>query len=190
MTTDSESTVQRGAKGGNGKLSNSVIFPDLEAALPRDSSDSLVRDSGSGSQSPSSLHQVDSGSARSLSINNGHIDPDHSSDRTVSVHNEVLLDPDEPWPWLINHHRKSICGVIYKPGKPWAALRSLSSEKGRGPNERDNASRSFRVSIAELQRMHLVKLQCKVTKHALHMYQKDQEPEDWADDVHSYSRYK
>jgi len=99
------------------------------------------------------------------------------SERDGALHHEAArreprLDPDAPWPWLVDHHRPNICSEVRR--KRWRK------------DEEDQAARTFRINIAELQRMRLVQLQCRVAKHALAMCQSEQEPENWSKDVHDY----
>ncbi|KAH6856257.1 hypothetical protein B0I37DRAFT_389588 [Chaetomium sp. MPI-CAGE-AT-0009] len=48
--------------------------------------------------------------------------------------------------------------------------------------------KSYRISFAELQRMHLRKLQCKLVKHVVDMRFRNKEPGDWEADLQAYTK--
>jgi len=49
--------------------------------------------------------------------------------------------------------------------------------------------RSYRISLAELQRIHLRKLQCKCVKHVVDMRFRNIEPPNWEADLEAYSKH-
>ncbi len=49
--------------------------------------------------------------------------------------------------------------------------------------------RHFRISFAELQRMHLRKLQCKLVKHVVDMRFNRVEPQNWEADLRQYGEF-
>lgn len=53
---------------------------------------------------------------------------------------------------------------------------------------RRDADHSFQVSLVELQRIRLRKLQYRLVQHAVQMRYKDHEPEEWESDLQSYSK--
>ncbi|EAQ87730.1 hypothetical protein CHGG_04349 [Chaetomium globosum CBS 148.51] len=52
----------------------------------------------------------------------------------------------------------------------------------------DGPHQSYRISFAELQRMHLRKLQCKLVKHVADMRFRNKEPDDWEADLQAYTK--
>jgi hypothetical protein len=60
--------------------------------------------------------------------------------------------------------------------------KELEEEKGMYDNKR------FRISFAELQRMHMRKLQCKLLQHVVEMYHKGDETTGWEAALKDYSK--
>lgn len=55
------------------------------------------------------------------------------------------------------------------------------------PEEKGAVQTSYRISLAELQRVHLRKLQCKLVKHVVDMRFQEMEPAGWEMDLQAYS---
>ena len=118
------------------------------------------------------------------------------------VLNEVecgSLDFDKPGLWVINHHQKGLITKIYEPkpglfsgllenfshgGTKKPASRDEGSELWRGPTEK----LSYRISFAELQRVKLRKLQCKLVKHVVDMRYCAIDPPGWEDDLRQFGQ--
>ncbi|KAK6852340.1 hypothetical protein PG995_010891 [Apiospora arundinis] len=66
------------------------------------------------------------------------------------------------------------------------ALLSLSDEPKDLDKERPDKDNSFRISLAELQRLRLRKLQCKLVKAVGEMRFRDNDPGDWEGDLKLY----
>ncbi|KAK3294478.1 uncharacterized protein B0H64DRAFT_418360 [Chaetomium fimeti] len=107
--------------------------------------------------------------------------------------------------FAVSHHRDNLIEKVEETtpllGRP--GLRSRFKSKGTTSTgaEGDNWSRSapgggpsnephksYRISFAELQRMHLRKLQCKLVKHVVDMRFRNKEPDDWEADLQAYTK--
>jgi hypothetical protein len=71
---------------------------------------------------------------------------------------------------------------------PSAAESDAWTRQEAGGGSSDGPHQSYRVSFAELQRMHLRKLQCKLVKHVADMRFRNQEPDGWEADLQAYSK--
>lgn len=135
---------------------------------------------------------------------------------TSSSSSEVpipILDPKRPGPWLLHHHKENIICKLKRPkvnlatkiydqiSKVVCKAHSKLFEEGNNktsgatndppddPEAENNwEKRRFRVSFAELQRMYLRKLQCKLVKDAVDMYDNDDEVPGWESNLREYSR--
>ncbi|KAK8127292.1 hypothetical protein PG984_008400 [Apiospora sp. TS-2023a] len=141
----------------------------------------------------------------SLSLSNiGTVDPSSIS-RPVSRYSEARPpsvsdeDEDEDLGSLVFHHHKA--GLIFRierkdrptlferlglfGAKPTSETSTAekSAEEGRGPSDQNH---SFRISLAELQRMQLRKLQCKLVKAVVDMRYHDDDSCNWAQDLKSF----
>ncbi|KAF2969768.1 hypothetical protein GQX73_g3857 [Xylaria multiplex] len=104
---------------------------------------------------------------------------------------------DDPGVWAISHHKSNFIKNIQK-APTWnstlsSTLSSLwkrgqDAKSGRKPEDwpRPDEENDLRVSLAELQRMRLRKLQCKLVKHVAHMKTTDTESKDWENDLETY----
>ncbi|KAL2273200.1 hypothetical protein FJTKL_04873 [Diaporthe vaccinii] len=111
------------------------------------------------------------------------------------------LNVDDPGVWLVNHHRDEL---VQKIGDDPASgllprfldigfAKNSKSQDEESVGEHRNVSQSgdpprYRVSFAEMQRMHLRKLQIKLVKHAVYMYKDGREAANptWENDLAEY----
>lgn len=120
---------------------------------------------------------------------------------TVSWRSAVDLNQtDDLSSWAIRHHREHLISTVEK--KPQHKVLEYIEKKAQHfvsrtkDNERQDADtwgrpekhRTFRISLAEMQRMRLRKLQCKMVQHAVRIHLKADEPDDWEWDLECYSR--
>jgi hypothetical protein len=101
--------------------------------------------------------------------------------------------------WVVNHHKDGMfLPIKRKKEKNWLGTRKIRSfvrSSNSKPNSRTNGSpgddenTSFRINLAELQRMYLRKMQCKLANHVVDMRFRDKEPEGWEEDLQAYSKY-
>ncbi|ETS73358.1 hypothetical protein PFICI_14963 [Pestalotiopsis fici W106-1] len=104
----------------------------------------------------------------------------------------VDLDLDDRW--VFQHHKYGglIWGIERKKEHALVQwFRSLCASgqvaaKSETDYTRPDSDHSFRVSLAEMQRIHLRKLQFKLVQHATKMRYRDYEPKDWEGDLKSY----
>ncbi|CAN8104429.1 unnamed protein product [Discula destructiva] len=110
---------------------------------------------------------------------------------------DVELDTDDPGPWVVDHHLRNLIEEVVPPEEiPTRDLRRrilnrVRRIKGKSyQNKRLDKNkapvRTFRVSFAELQRMHLRKLQIRLVKHAVNMYGTKSESDGWEKDLAAY----
>lgn len=108
--------------------------------------------------------------------------------------------------WIIRRHNKELVNAIklQKPNRLSQFLCSIKnwrlSSTGVGGKSRQNGElkasqskwdredkeNSFRISIAELYRIRLRKLQCKLVDHVWHMKRYGTEPDSWEDDLQAF----
>ncbi|KAI0532475.1 hypothetical protein GGR58DRAFT_507399 [Xylaria digitata] len=101
---------------------------------------------------------------------------------------------DDPGVWAISHHKSNFIKNIQKTPTWNSTLSDLwkrgqDTKSGRKESEdwpRPDEENDLRVSLAELQRMRLRKLQCKLVKHVAHMKTTDTESENWENDLETY----
>ncbi|RYP51521.1 hypothetical protein DL768_003163 [Monosporascus sp. mg162] len=111
----------------------------------------------------------------------------------------ALSKEADPGPWVISHHALGLITSIEKRRSPysdfldwWNRGRRVEgseiedSEKREKQWERPDENNDFRISFAELQRMRLRKLQCKLVKHVAHMKKTGRESESWEEDLETY----
>lgn len=117
----------------------------------------------------------------------------------------TMTDKPEGVPdrWFIEHHAVNLIKKIERKRTPYSRLlgqckRGLSRAKGmRAEDPMDNnrrwtrpdANNDFRINFAELQRMRLRKLQCKLVKHVSDIRETRSETEGWEDDLETYSEH-
>ncbi|KAN0098216.1 hypothetical protein V8E51_013879 [Hyaloscypha variabilis] len=122
-----------------------------------------------------------------------------------------ILDPENPGPWLIYHHKKNLIRKLKKPrinvltymyekirnigfqayselfGDGTKNAGATANQVDDDPDAENNwEKRRFRVSFAELQRMYLRKLQCKLVKDVVEMYDTDDEVAGWESNLKEY----
>lgn len=78
------------------------------------------------------------------------------------------LNPSAPGDWVVDNHRDNVV----------TALQSIKS-----------GEQSFRVHFAEMQRMHMRKVQVKLIKHGVEMRATNRESPGWEEDLKQYSEY-
>lgn len=95
--------------------------------------------------------------------------PNQASPTTASTQvKSPPLDPSAPGDWVVDNHRNNIV----------TALHSVKS-----------GERSFRVHFAEMQRMHMRKVQVKLIKHGVEMRATNKESPGWEEDLKEYSKH-
>ncbi|ROW10731.1 hypothetical protein VPNG_05128 [Cytospora leucostoma] len=108
----------------------------------------------------------------------------------------VVLDPEHPGRWVVDHHRPNLIEEVgplsTNPGKGlrrWAPS-FMRASWDKSYEKRDEGSQSpqriFRVSFAEMQRMHLRKLQIELVRHAVTMYSTKRESRKWEEILAAY----
>lgn len=122
------------------------------------------------------------------------------------------FDPDDATtfgPFAISNHRNNLIMEVREhttvPTRVTRYARRLSrallgreadmssAQKNDGyyrrpvPEEKGATQTSYRISLAELQRVHLRKLQCKLVKHVVDMRFREMEPAGWEADLQTYS---
>ncbi|KAI0481668.1 hypothetical protein F4859DRAFT_475549, partial [Xylaria cf. heliscus] len=121
-------------------------------------------------------------------------EPKRTSTWRRGTEDTTLAEGGDPGLWAIRHHKSNLIENIKK--KPtsnsilrhlWtrgqdAEIRSEASNEWQRPDEEND----LRVSLAELQRMRLRKLQCQLVKHVAHMKTTGEEPENWENDLETY----
>ncbi|KAK4251343.1 hypothetical protein C7999DRAFT_10969, partial [Corynascus novoguineensis] len=106
--------------------------------------------------------------------------------------------------FVLDHHRDNLVEMVEEAKSPMDRLglrrrirprKSTSSHKGSGdywkrpvPTGPNGSLRSYRISFAELQRMHLRKLQCKLVQHVADMRFRNKEPRNWEKDLQAYTK--
>ncbi|KAH8160916.1 hypothetical protein CIB48_g7326 [Xylaria polymorpha] len=104
-----------------------------------------------------------------------------------------LADGD-PGTWAIGHHKDNLIGNIKKNptrssilGCIWKRWRDAKSgSKASDEWQRPDEENDLRVSLAELQRIRLRKLQCQLVKHVAYMKTTGEESENWENDLETY----
>ncbi|KAK7928398.1 hypothetical protein PG985_005396 [Apiospora marii] len=101
-------------------------------------------------------------------------------------------------PGAFHHHKYGLICRIERKERPtfserlrlfWAkqtaktSTSEKSAEECRGPSDQGH---SWRISLAELQRMQLRKLQCKLVRAVVDMRYHDHDPPNWAQDLKSF----
>ena len=109
---------------------------------------------------------------------------------TNSDHNRYVYEPNKSPGWLVNHHRANLVQLVSNRRFLNFSIRELFGVD----QKRNLAGRTgFRVDFAELQRMHMRKLQINLIRHAAIMADKGEESKDdskgtsWEKDLKDYS---
>lgn len=104
--------------------------------------------------------------------------------------------------WAIRHHRHGLITHIQKKDqnvlskgsdflkRHWTKSNANCDHESGDQNEwqRPSKSKSFRVSLAEMQRMRLRKLQCRLVNHSVTIQCLGKEPDTWERDLEDYSK--
>lgn len=104
--------------------------------------------------------------------------------------------------WAIRHHRHGLITHIQKKDQNflskgsdflkqhWTKSNADCDRENGDQNEwqRPSKSESFRVSLAEMQRMRLRKLQCRLVNHSVTIQCLGKEPDTWERDLEDYSK--
>jgi len=112
----------------------------------------------------------------------------------------IDLDAKNPGTWVVDHHLRSLIVAIGPFKSPsheefsrWqsavSCMKTVFGKPPQGPrrNVDDREEPAYRISFAEMQRMHLRKLQIGLVNHAVTMYSKKDESTDWEKDLAAYS---
>lgn len=107
----------------------------------------------------------------------------------------VELDAWKPGPWVVDHHLRGLVLEIMPSSAEGFRQQLISrvrdmvgkSRQDQRLNDEKKPERTFRVSFAEMQRMHLRKLQVSLAKHAVTMYTTRDETQKWEEDLAAYS---
>ncbi|KAK4044205.1 hypothetical protein C8A01DRAFT_43113 [Parachaetomium inaequale] len=156
-------------------VSEAVITP---SSLPADGAKTeepwiLAPESETGGTRPSSLLGVNPGDDKFLSA----FAISHHRDNLVEIveETESLLSRLGLGSW--SNRRKGASSAAESDG--WARPT---------PQDPRGLQKSYRISFAELQRMHLRKLQCKLVKHVVDIRFRNKEPDGWEADLQSYTK--
>ncbi len=119
--------------------------------------------------------------------------------------NNDTYEPTDPVQFAIDSHRSSLFRKIeleepnvltgFLTPEKWRSLKPRQKTDGRGEGQDPNGEKylrrtpgqSFRLSIAEMHRMRLRKLQGKLVKHAAQLQFQGTEPDTWETDLQDYS---
>ncbi|KAI0415212.1 hypothetical protein F5X98DRAFT_376988 [Xylaria grammica] len=120
----------------------------------------------------------------------------HTIARETGAENTSLSEGADPGVWAIDHHRSNFIQNIKKTTTWNSVLHGLWTRED-GPKsgnwesekwQRSDEANDHRISLAELQRMRLRKLQCQLVKHVAHMKTTGEESENWESDLEAYSK--
>lgn len=112
------------------------------------------------------LHQAFSSSSSSAHSNSNNYEP--------------FLDLDEPMLWLSYMEGKS----LIKKVQPWPFLEQ--QQKGDDESNNKSGKNSYKINLAELQRLRLQELQYKLIGHVRRMHTGEDEKGDWRNDLQQY----
>ncbi|TGJ78408.1 hypothetical protein E0Z10_g10359 [Xylaria hypoxylon] len=125
------------------------------------------------------------------------LEPSRTTTWKINTKNKALAAGADPGVWAISHHKSNLVQNIKKSPTSKSIFSGLW-KRGQDPKSQSKTSKEWqrpdqdndlRVSFAELQRMRLRKLQCKLVKHVAHMKTTGEEPENWENDLETYSKY-
>ncbi|KAI1858394.1 uncharacterized protein JN550_012678 [Neoarthrinium moseri] len=113
---------------------------------------------------------------------------------TRVVNTDLSRAANDPGAWVVSHHANGLIDSIKKNRglslgllNWWKGRRRIRSpEEAQDKWKRPYEDKDFRINLAELQRMRLRKLQCKLVKHVAHMKKTGGEPKDWEEDLEAY----
>lgn len=143
-------------------------------------------------RAPSEAGNPDSKSCDTASWHSGFGDPNSAN----AANGENLAN------WAIRHHRHGLITHIQKKERNfllqgsdffkrhWTKSNADYNHESGDQNEwqRPSNSQSFRVSLAEMQRMRLRKLQCRLVNHSVTIQCLGKEPDSWERDLDDYSK--
>ncbi|KAI0163066.1 hypothetical protein BJ166DRAFT_591896 [Pestalotiopsis sp. NC0098] len=121
------------------------------------------------------------------------IDGNRSFGRVRTTSLGPLPDVNLPDSWIFRHHKPGLIFGIHRQKenrfakrarKLWYGRKDAAAQPQYYP--RRDADHSFQVSLVELQRIRLRKLQYRLVQHAVQMRYKDREPDEWESDLQSY----
>ncbi|KLU92820.1 hypothetical protein MAPG_11742 [Magnaporthiopsis poae ATCC 64411] len=87
------------------------------------------------------------------------------SGRSDARRTEKDIDPNNPGPWAVNYHLNNLLVEVKRPRRP--------------SSEGDGGERRFKISFAEVQRMRIRKLQCKLVRDVVRMRNLRHEVDGW-----------
>jgi hypothetical protein len=158
-------------KGQRHNLVRSPSPPPTDAAKTEEPW-TLAPESETGGTRPPSFIGLDPGDDKSFSA------------FAVSHHRDNLVELVEETEPLLTR-----LGLRSRSHKPKGASSVAESDEWTRPTPQDPSGlqKSYRISFAELQRMHLRKLQCKLVKHVVDIRFRNKEPDGWEADLQAYS---
>ncbi|KAI1175135.1 hypothetical protein F4777DRAFT_598744 [Nemania sp. FL0916] len=112
----------------------------------------------------------------------------------VNTKDTILAREGDPGAWAVRHHKENfIQNIREKPPSNSILLGHWnrrpdhkSRRKASRGWKRVDDEKDFRISLAELQRMRLRKIQGQLVKHVAHMKLTDAESENWEGDLETY----
>lgn len=106
------------------------------------------------------------------------------------------IDPKEPGPWVLHHHKGNFITEIRKPEHKTAFKRlddwTMSMKAGELKDDKEKRKsikwedRRFRVNFAELLRMQLRKLQITLVENVVEMRYSNRESDKWEEHMRKY----
>lgn len=110
--------------------------------------------------------------------------------REIPIQDVLDYDDDS---WVLDHHRKNLIEKISKRERSWYETLGQfgGKESGRTRTSSNNepqgdVEESYRINLAELQRLRLRQLQRRLVQHVVDLRYDAQEPTGWADDLRDY----
>lgn len=115
----------------------------------------------------------------------------------ITASDTPLRELDDPSSWVVRHHEAGLINRIERKQSTYSHLfggrkRDQKADDVEAPDSqwrRPDENSDFRISFAELQRMKLRKIQCKLVKHVADMRKTGGEPRGWEEDLEAYSKY-
>ncbi|KAI0383177.1 hypothetical protein F5Y04DRAFT_250798 [Hypomontagnella monticulosa] len=97
-------------------------------------------------------------------------------------------------PWVVSHHKDGLIDCIERKTSAYSRLfhrrkrgqRIDDVERPKKGWKRPDENRDFRISFAELQRMKLRKMQCRLVKHVADIRRTGRETRGWEEDLAAY----
>jgi hypothetical protein len=146
---------------------------------------------------------------RSSSSDPGTTEPSLTPSRASSA---LSIDPENPGPWVLHHHKGNFITELEKPPKTFSdkaeyyfkewteelsrstkRLLNINCEKKKDHGKIENRGkwedRRFRLSFAELQRMKLRKLQIALVGNVVNMLHSNRDNAEWENNLREYGDY-